>query len=101
MVTAPRIGVFHPAQSPLEALVPTARAAEAWGFDSLWVAEDCFLAGGLTAAATVLARTESIAVGLGLLPAPPRSSSSPPRPTRWTSSSASPPRCCRCFNGQG
>jgi alkanesulfonate monooxygenase SsuD/methylene tetrahydromethanopterin reductase-like flavin-dependent oxidoreductase (luciferase family) len=65
----PRIGVFYPARRPLDELVPTARAAEAGGFDSFWVAEDCFLAGGLAAAATVLAVTESIDVGLGLLPA--------------------------------
>jgi 5,10-methylenetetrahydromethanopterin reductase len=68
-VTAPRIGVFQAAQRPLAELLPVARTAEAHGFDELWVAEDCFLAGGPTAAATVLARTESIGVGLGLLPA--------------------------------
>ena len=64
-----RIGVFQPAQRPLAELLPAARAAEQLGYDELWVAEDCFLSGGPTAAATVLARTESIGVGIGLLPA--------------------------------
>jgi 5,10-methylenetetrahydromethanopterin reductase len=39
------------------------------GFDELWVAADCFMHGGLTAAATALATTERLLVGLGLLPA--------------------------------
>jgi 5,10-methylenetetrahydromethanopterin reductase len=45
---------------------------EELGFDTLWVIEDCFLSGGLTMAATALAVTESIGVGVGLLPAPVR-----------------------------
>jgi alkanesulfonate monooxygenase SsuD/methylene tetrahydromethanopterin reductase-like flavin-dependent oxidoreductase (luciferase family) len=45
---------------------------EELGFDTLWLIEDCFLSGGLTMAATALAVTESIGVGVGLLPAPVR-----------------------------
>jgi alkanesulfonate monooxygenase SsuD/methylene tetrahydromethanopterin reductase-like flavin-dependent oxidoreductase (luciferase family) len=45
---------------------------EGLGFDTLWVIEDCFLSGGLTLAAMALAATESIGVGVGLLPAPLR-----------------------------
>jgi alkanesulfonate monooxygenase SsuD/methylene tetrahydromethanopterin reductase-like flavin-dependent oxidoreductase (luciferase family) len=39
------------------------------GYDALWVIEDCFLSGGLTMAATALAVTSRISVGIGLLPA--------------------------------
>ena len=56
-------------QWPVTELPATARAVEAAGFDELWFAEDCFLHGGLTAAATALAVTERLTVGVGLLPA--------------------------------
>ena len=56
-------------QWPVAELPATARAVEAAGFDELWFAEDCFLHGGLTAAATALAVTERLKVGVGLLPA--------------------------------
>lgn len=65
----PGVGVFHPAQRPLAALLPAARAAERLGYEEFWVAEDCFFAGGPTAAAAVLAETQGITVGIGLLPA--------------------------------
>lgn len=65
----PRLGVLVGAKEPVGDLPATARAAEAAGFDELWLAEDCFLHGGLTAAATALALTERITVGTGLLPA--------------------------------
>jgi len=65
----PAIGVlFRPDRLP-EDLPQAARAAERDGFDELWLVEDCFLAGGLTMAASALAMTERIAVGVGLLPA--------------------------------
>jgi alkanesulfonate monooxygenase SsuD/methylene tetrahydromethanopterin reductase-like flavin-dependent oxidoreductase (luciferase family) len=59
--------IFHPRFAP-ETLVNFARRAEAAGFDELWLWEDAFLAGALTSAATVLANTERIAVGIGLMP---------------------------------
>ena len=65
----PRVGVMAAPQWPLPELPATARAVEAAGFDELWFAEDCFLHGGLTAAATALAVTERLTVGVGLLPA--------------------------------
>ncbi len=65
----PRIGVMAAPQWPVPELPATARAVEAAGFDELWFAEDCFLHGGLTAAATALAVTERMTVGVGLLPA--------------------------------
>ena len=63
--------VFRPEQPP-EALVPTARAAEAAGLEQLWVWEDCFREGGISAAAVALASTERLAVGIGVLPVPLR-----------------------------
>jgi 5,10-methylenetetrahydromethanopterin reductase len=60
--------LFRPERLP-EELPQAARAAERDGFDELWVVEDCFLAGGLTMAASALAVTERLAVGIGLLPA--------------------------------
>jgi alkanesulfonate monooxygenase SsuD/methylene tetrahydromethanopterin reductase-like flavin-dependent oxidoreductase (luciferase family) len=49
-----------------------ARELETLGFDELWIAEDCFAHGGISAAATALASTEHLSVGIGLLPAPVR-----------------------------
>jgi 5,10-methylenetetrahydromethanopterin reductase len=63
-----RLGLLYRPEWPPEGLVAFARAAERDGFDELWVVEDCFLAGGLTMAATALAVTERIGVGIGLLP---------------------------------
>jgi len=64
-----RLGVMFRPEWPPEELPDFARAAERDGFDELWLVEDCFLVGGLTMAATVLAVTERIGVGIGLLPA--------------------------------
>lgn len=57
---------------PPERLVEQAKAAEAAGASELWLWEDCFLTGGIAAAATALAATERIVVGIGILPAPVR-----------------------------
>jgi 5,10-methylenetetrahydromethanopterin reductase len=64
----PRLGVLVGAKEPVAQLPGTVRAIEAAGFDELWLAEDCFLHGGLTAAATALALSERLTVGTGLLP---------------------------------
>jgi 5,10-methylenetetrahydromethanopterin reductase len=64
-----RLGVMFRPEWPPEELPDFARAAEGDGFDELWLVEDCFLVGGLTMAATALAVTERIRVGIGLLPA--------------------------------
>jgi 5,10-methylenetetrahydromethanopterin reductase len=66
--SAPRIGVMFPAKRPVAELPAFARRIEQAGYDELWLAEDCFLHGGLTAATAVLAGTERLAVGIGLLP---------------------------------
>jgi alkanesulfonate monooxygenase SsuD/methylene tetrahydromethanopterin reductase-like flavin-dependent oxidoreductase (luciferase family) len=62
-----RIGVrIHGHQAP-ESVLAYARAIERLGFDDVWVVEDISYAGGLTAAAAVLAATSRVAVGVGIL----------------------------------
>lgn len=56
-------------EHPPEALPGFARQTEKAGFDELWVVEDCFYTSGIACAATALAYTESIRVGLGIMPA--------------------------------
>jgi alkanesulfonate monooxygenase SsuD/methylene tetrahydromethanopterin reductase-like flavin-dependent oxidoreductase (luciferase family) len=68
----PQIGVVFPAAADPADLAVFARRAEELGFDAVWLIEDCFLSGGLTMAATALAVTGRISVGIGLLPAPVR-----------------------------
>ncbi|MHB9859382.1 LLM class flavin-dependent oxidoreductase [Streptomyces sp. YIM S03343] len=63
--------VFRP-QLPPERLRAMARLAEETGLEELWLWEDCFREGGLTAAAAALAWTERTRVGVGLLPVPLR-----------------------------
>jgi alkanesulfonate monooxygenase SsuD/methylene tetrahydromethanopterin reductase-like flavin-dependent oxidoreductase (luciferase family) len=65
-----RVGcVFRP-DNPPEALADAARVADDVGLDELWLWEDCFLHGGLTAAAVALANTTRLALGIGVLPVP-------------------------------
>lgn len=71
-MTAPRVGVVARPQLAPEHLVDAVRGAEAAGVDEVWLWEDCFLAGGLTASTAALAGTASVRVGLGLMPAPLR-----------------------------
>jgi alkanesulfonate monooxygenase SsuD/methylene tetrahydromethanopterin reductase-like flavin-dependent oxidoreductase (luciferase family) len=63
-----RLGVVFTADRPPEELPAFATAAEAAGLDELWMWEDCFLAGGISASATALAVTERITVGVGVMP---------------------------------
>jgi alkanesulfonate monooxygenase SsuD/methylene tetrahydromethanopterin reductase-like flavin-dependent oxidoreductase (luciferase family) len=67
-----RIGVvFRPDFRP-DTLRETASAVERAGVAEVWLWEDCFLQGGIAAAAVALASSESLTVGLGVLPAPLR-----------------------------
>ncbi len=68
----PILGVTFRPQLPPERLRDVAQAADAAGVSELWLWEDCFLEGGLTAAAAVLAWTDRLRVGVGLLPVPLR-----------------------------
>ncbi len=54
---------------PARFVVEVAEALEAADVDQLWIIEDCFYTAGVSLAATALARTERLTVGLGILPA--------------------------------
>ncbi|WP_416964823.1 LLM class flavin-dependent oxidoreductase [Streptomyces sp. Agncl-13] len=63
--------VFRP-QLPPERLREVVRLADAAGLEELWLWEDCFREGGISAAAAALAWSEQVRVGVGLLPVPLR-----------------------------
>ena len=75
MATSVSVGVMFRREQPPEDLFAHARRIEAAGFDELWVVEDCFYTGGIAQAATALAATSRIAVGLGIAPAVARNAS--------------------------
>ena len=54
---------------PAGAMPDYARRVEAAGIQQLWVIEDCFFTAGVSLAATALAVTDSLTVGLGIMPA--------------------------------
>ena len=75
-------------------MITRAQAAEHGGFDEFWVIEDCFYTAGISLAATALAVTSDITVGVGIMPVVARnaavtagdSNTFPDRPrqiTRW------------------
>lgn len=69
MTASGRIGVMLPRDLPAEQVLDFARRADELGFDELWVVEDLGFRGGIAQAAAVLAATERITVGVGILPA--------------------------------
>lgn len=64
-----KMGIMFRREHRPEALPDFARRVEEVGFDELWVVEDCFYGSGIASAATALACTNSITVGLGIMPA--------------------------------
>jgi alkanesulfonate monooxygenase SsuD/methylene tetrahydromethanopterin reductase-like flavin-dependent oxidoreductase (luciferase family) len=66
------VGVIFQPSFPPERLVSIAVLAEERGIDELWVFEDCFREGGISAMTAALAATERIRVGVGILPMPLR-----------------------------
>ncbi len=66
------LGAVYLPQLPPERLRAVVRAADESGLEELWLWEDCFLEGGLTTATAVLAWSERLRVGVGLLPVPLR-----------------------------
>jgi alkanesulfonate monooxygenase SsuD/methylene tetrahydromethanopterin reductase-like flavin-dependent oxidoreductase (luciferase family) len=68
----PVLGAIALPQLPPERLRAVIWSAEDAGLDELWLWEDCFWASGIATAATALAATMRLRVGVGLLPAPLR-----------------------------
>jgi alkanesulfonate monooxygenase SsuD/methylene tetrahydromethanopterin reductase-like flavin-dependent oxidoreductase (luciferase family) len=64
------VGAIALPQLPPEGLRGIAEAADSAGLDELWLWEDCFLSGGVAAAASVLAWTDRLKVGIGIMPVP-------------------------------
>ena len=64
------LGAIFLPQNPPERLRGVARAADEAGLEELWLWEDCFLAGGMSAAAAALAWTSNVRVGVGITPIP-------------------------------
>lgn len=68
----PIIGAIARPQLPPEQIREVALAAEEAGLAELWLWEDCFWEGGISMSAALLAMTERLTVGIGLLPMPLR-----------------------------
>ncbi len=66
---SPSVGVVLPRDLPAADVLPFARRADELGFAELWVVEDLGFRGGVAQAAAVLAATENLHVGIGILPA--------------------------------
>ncbi|MGA5899623.1 LLM class flavin-dependent oxidoreductase [Streptomyces venetus] len=64
-----RVGVVLPLDLPVGEVLPYVRRAEELGFDQVWVVEDLGWRGGVAQAATVLASTSNLTVGIGIMPA--------------------------------
>jgi alkanesulfonate monooxygenase SsuD/methylene tetrahydromethanopterin reductase-like flavin-dependent oxidoreductase (luciferase family) len=67
-----KLGLIFPPDLEPEQLRPVVMAAEESGLGELWLWEDCFAESGIATAAAVLAWTERLRVGIGLLPVPLR-----------------------------
>jgi 5,10-methylenetetrahydromethanopterin reductase len=65
----PAIGACFHRTFPAAFVVEVAETLERADVDDLWIIEDCFFTAGISLAATALARTERLNVGLGILPA--------------------------------
>jgi alkanesulfonate monooxygenase SsuD/methylene tetrahydromethanopterin reductase-like flavin-dependent oxidoreductase (luciferase family) len=63
------VGMCFDRSLPASFVIEVAETLEAAGVDQLWVIEDCFYTAGVSLAATALARTETLTVGIGILPA--------------------------------
>jgi len=58
--------------TPPSRIISLARAVEAAGIEEIWLWEDCFQTGGISAASAILAATDRVRVGIGVMPTPLR-----------------------------
>ncbi len=63
------IGMCFDRTFPAAVVADYARGLESAGIDQLWIIEDCFFTAGVSLAATALAVTDELQVGIGILPA--------------------------------
>ena len=63
------IGFVFDRAFPAGVIGDYARRVEDAGVEQLWIIEDCFFTAGVSLAATALASTERISVGIGIMPA--------------------------------
>jgi alkanesulfonate monooxygenase SsuD/methylene tetrahydromethanopterin reductase-like flavin-dependent oxidoreductase (luciferase family) len=63
------IGMCFDRAFPAAAIPDYARRLESGGVEQLWLIEDCFFTAGVSLAATALAVTERLRVGIGIMPA--------------------------------
>ncbi|HEX6336632.1 MAG TPA: LLM class flavin-dependent oxidoreductase [Jiangellaceae bacterium] len=63
------IGMCFPRTYPAALIKDVARQLESGGADRLWVIEDCFYTAGVSLSAAALSVTDSLHVGLGIVPA--------------------------------
>jgi 5,10-methylenetetrahydromethanopterin reductase len=63
------LGICFHRTFPAPFVVEVAETCEQLGLNDLWIIEDCFFTAGISLAATALARTEQLTIGLGILPA--------------------------------
>ncbi len=68
-MTKPAIGLMFVREYAPKTIPAYAKMVERAGLDDLWIIEDAFYNGGLSAASVALAVTEHITVGIGILPA--------------------------------
>lgn len=64
-----QLGMCFDRSYPPSFVVEVAETLEGHGIDQLWVIEDCFYTAGVSLAATALAHTEELQVGIGIMPA--------------------------------
>jgi alkanesulfonate monooxygenase SsuD/methylene tetrahydromethanopterin reductase-like flavin-dependent oxidoreductase (luciferase family) len=67
-----RLGAIFDRSRPPEQIAGFARSAQELGADDLWFVEDLRWAGSVASAATALAATQTLRVGIGIAPAPLR-----------------------------
>lgn len=64
----PKLGIMFRREYAPERISDFARQVEAAGFDEVWIVEDCFWASGIVPCVAALAVTQSLSVGLGIMP---------------------------------
>src|SRR2546429_838110 len=65
----PAVGLALGTAIPPERIREAAAASERLGYDELWLLEDYFFTGGISAATVALSATERIPVGIGIVSA--------------------------------